>query len=359
MTLKELGWSDPLAAALAGRAEPGWTPARVTLELKGFFEVTDASGARLGECTGRFINEATTAAAYPAIGDWVAVTPRPGDATRADIHAVLPRRTKFSRKAAGDQTVEQVIAANIDTVFLVNALDSVVNVRRIERYLLATWASGARPVVLLNKADLVDDPAPAIAALATVAPQVPVHAVSGHSRLGFKALAPYLQPGQTIAFLGPSGVGKSTLINRLMRRAVQDTQAVREGDRKGLHTTTQRELLVTPDGVIVIDTPGMREIQPWEAEGRVREAFADVAEVAARCRFRDCSHTVEPGCAIVAALGDGSLDLDRWQSFQRMLAAARHDEARGDRQVARATKTRWKQVTKQLRQRVRAKAGEE
>ena len=359
MTLAELGWNDFFAQAFAPHAAEGWEPARVTLELKGYFEVTGESGARLGECTGKFINTAATAADYPAIGDWVAVAPLPGDDTRAHIHARLPRRTKFSRRAAGQEEVEQIVAANIDTVFLVSALDGNHHLHRLERYLAAAWASGAQPVILLNKVDLADDPVEIKREIAVIAPAVPVFVVSAQTRRGLKALAPYLPPGATVALLGSSGVGKSTLINRLVGEIRQDTQEVREADGKGRHTTTSRELLVAPNGVIVIDTPGMREIQPWDAGAGVAAAFGDVAALAASCRFRDCTHAVEPGCAVQAALAAGTLDPARWQSYLRLGRATAHEVRRHDRQAQQQHKSHFKKAIKSMRQRVREKHGEE
>lgn len=359
MTLATLGWNDHFAQAFAPYAAEGGEPARVTLELKGYCEVTGETGARLGECSGKFIHAAKAPADYPAIGDWVAVTPQPGDPTRVAIQAVLPRRTKFSRRAAGAEVLEQVVAANVDTVFLVSSLDGNHHLHRLERYLAAAYASGATPVVLLNKADLADETETIPREIAAIAPAVPVFVISARTRRGLKTLAPWLQPGATIALLGSSGVGKSTLINRLMGDPVQAVQEVREADNKGRHTTTQRELLITPDGVIIIDTPGMREIQPWEAGADVATAFNDVAAVAARCKFRDCTHTVEPGCAVQLALGDGSLELPRWQSYLRMLRATAHEVRRVDRPAAQQHKAQMKKLTKSLRQRVHEKSGEE
>lgn len=359
VTLDQLGWNERLAAAFAPHAALGREPARVTLELKRFCEVTGAHGARLGECTGRFRHDAGGPADFPAVGDWVAVTPRAGDATRADIHALLPRRTRFSRKAAGEQAVEQVIAANIDTAFLVSALDANFSLRRIERYLAAAQASGAQPVVLLNKADVCADAEARRAAVETIAPGVPVLVVSAQTRRGLQALAPWLQPGATVVFLGSSGVGKSTLINRLLGDRVQPTQAVRETDDKGRHTTTRRELLVTPGGALVIDTPGMRALQPWVPPQELVATFADVAAIAARCRFRDCAHTTEPGCAVAAALANGSLDPARWQSYQRLHREAAREFRRAAPRVARPPHPEWRKPTRQLRQRVPAKPGED
>jgi ribosome biogenesis GTPase len=359
MTLAELGWNDYFATAFAPRAAEGWLPARVTLQLKGHYEVTGEAGAKLGECSGRFQHATHSPADFPVIGDWVAVSPQPGEDTRVSIHAVLPRRTKLSRQASGEEEVEQVVAANLDTAFLVSALDGNYNLHRIERYLAAAWAGGAEPVILLNKADLADDADELKAQVAEGAPGVPVFVVSAQTRRGLKALAPYLQPGKTIALLGSSGVGKSTLINWIVGEELQVTQEVRELDGKGRHTTTQRELLVAPSGVIVIDTPGMRAIQPWDAAAGVAAAFADVAAIAARCKFRDCSHTVEPGCAIVAALADGTLELDRWQSYLRMKRVTAHEVRRGDRRAEQVQKSYIKKATKGLRQRVREKHGDE
>ena len=359
MTLAELGWNDSFAEAFAPYAAEGCVPARVTLELKGFFEVTGEAGARLGEVTGKFIHDARTAAQYPAIGDWVAITPQPGEETRANIHAVLPRRTKFSRKTVGEHVTEQVVAANVDTVFLVSGLDGNYHLHRLERYLAAAWASGAEPVVLLNKADINDDTDELIAGIKGIAPKVAVYVVSAQTRRGLKALAPYLQPGRTIALLGSSGVGKSTLINRLVGERLQFTQEVREADNKGRHTTTQRELFVAPSGVIVIDTPGMREISPWDAGAGIDAAFDDVSSVAARCKFRDCAHTVEPGCAVQAALADGSLTPERWQAYLRMQRSSAFAARVGNKPAQLRQKVDFKKATKALRGRVREKSGDE
>ncbi|HEY4301220.1 MAG TPA: ribosome small subunit-dependent GTPase A, partial [Candidatus Didemnitutus sp.] len=216
------------------------------------------------------------------------------------------------------------------------------------------------PVVILNKADLNDDTDDIVARIAEVAPQVPVQVVSAQSRRGLKALARWLVPGRTIALLGSSGVGKSTLINRLVGEPVQDTQEVRVADRKGRHTTTQRELLVAPSGVIVIDTPGLREIQPWDAGSGVDAAFEDVVALTTRCRFRDCTHTVEPGCAVQAALTDGSFAPQRWEAYQRMrMASGAQTPARPDREGGIRRKAEHKKAVKALRQRIHEKIGEE
>lgn len=359
MTLADLGWNDTFAAAFAPHAATGLVPARVTLQLKGFWEVTTPDTARLAECTGKFLHQTTAIADMPAVGDWVAIEPRQGDDTRALIHAVLPRRTKFSRKAAGEQVIEQVVAANVDTVFLVSALDANFNLRRIERYLAAARASGAQPVVVLNKSDLTKQAAARRAEVETIAHGAPIVLTSALRRGGVKPLAPWLQPRSTVAFLGSSGVGKSTLINELVGEERLPVQEVRDIDGKGRHTTTARELVRSDDGVLIIDTPGMRELQPWQADEAISDVFADIRDLVLRCRFSNCTHGNEPGCAVTAGLADGTLDLVRWQSFLRLQRETAHEVRRTDRRASQAGKSEWKKMTKQLRQRVKEKAGEE
>lgn len=359
MTLADLGWTDEWATAFAPHTAAGRQPARVTLQLKGFWEVTTPDTARLAECTGKFLNETTGISAMPAVGDWVVIEPLPGDDTRALIHAVLPRRTKFSRKAAGEQQIEQVVAANVDTVFLVSSLDANFNLRRIERYLAAARSSGAQPVIVLNKSDLTREAAALRAEVAAIARDVPIVVTSALKRGGVKPLHAWLKPRTTVAFLGSSGVGKSTLINELVGEEVLFTQEVRDIDGKGRHTTTQRELILSPDGVLIIDTPGMRELQPWQADEAVDDVFADIRQLTLRCKFTDCSHTTEPGCAVAAGLADGSLDLSRWNSYQRLRRETAFEIRRTDRRASQKHKSEWKKVTKQLRQRVHEKRGED
>lgn len=359
MTLADLGWTDELAAAFAPHAAAGLEPARVTLQLKGFWEVTTPATARLAQCTGKFLAETTGLSAMPAVGDWVVTEPLPGDDTRAQIHAVLPRRTRFSRKAAGERDIEQVVAANIDTVFLVSSLDANFNLRRIERYLAAARSSGAQPVIVLNKSDLTREADARRAEVGVIARDTPIVVTSALKRGGTKPLQTWLAPRSTVAFLGSSGVGKSTLINELVGEDVLATQEIRSIDGKGRHTTTLRELVISPAGVLIIDTPGMRELQPWQADEALDDVFADLKELTLRCKFSDCSHTTEPGCAVTAALADGSLDLTRWQSYQRLQREMAYEVRRVDRRASQKNKTEWKKVTKQLRQRVREKRGED
>lgn len=357
MQLSSLGWDDSFARHFASLPVSDLVPARVALEHKHAYTLLSASGELAATCTGRLLHDSTSRGDLPAVGDWVAVRLRPGEA-RADIHAVLPRKTKFSRRAveSGD---EQIVAANVDTVFLVTSLDHNFNLRRIERYLAVAWESGAQPVVVLNKADLHPAPADACEEVIAVAPGAPVITLSALNA-GFTnpddALAPWLGAGRTVAFLGSSGVGKSTLINRLLGAEHQATGAISDAVNKGRHTTTHRELLIAPSGALVMDTPGMRELQLWDvAEGALDTTFADIAALTARCRFTDCSHRAEPGCAVQTALDDGTLDFDRWQSFQKLQREQAHAARKADPRLAREYRTEWKKLNKAMRDHSRLK----
>jgi ribosome biogenesis GTPase len=366
MTLSLLGWNDFFANAYQPFSTGDFVPARVALEHKHAYELLSMHGELTAECTGKLLYEASTRAKLPAVGDWVVARLRsrethagPEQRGRADIHAVLPRRTKFSRRAAGDTGTEQIVAANVDTVLLITALDQNFNLRRIERYLAVTRESGAEPVVVLNKADLHPDPAAARAEVESIAINATVVTLSAGRGEGLDALDPWLVPGCTLALLGSSGVGKSTLINRLLGVDRMATRTISDVVGKGRHTTTHRELIVTPGGALVIDTPGMRELQLWDVEASaIDTAFADVASIAARCRFRDCTHNAEPGCAIQVSLDDGSLELERWQSYQKLQREQAYEARRSDPRLERATRDHWKKLHKQARAIMRMKRGD-
>lgn len=310
LALEDLGWTPFFAEALALHDDT-LIPARVGRRHHGPCVLLTAEGEIGGIPAGRLPEDG-----LPAVGDWVAARRLPGE-RKAVIEAVLPRRTAFARKEAWRRTAEQVVAANVDTVFLVTSFGPDLNPRRLERYLTMAWESGAQPVVVVTKLDLAVDPEGELAPIEGIAYGVPVHAVSGVSGDGLENLGPYLGRGQTVALLGSSGVGKSTLVNALAGREVLVTREVR-ADGRGRHTTTHRELVPLPGGALLLDTPGMRELQLWEAPEGLATTFADIEELAAVCRFADCAHETEPGCAIRAALGSGELDAERWGSYRKL-----------------------------------------
>ncbi len=320
MSLEALGWNDSFAAAFAPHAAPGVVPARVTADFGRGWGVTTAEGEILAEAAGKLRHRSTRRAELPVAGDWVVVEPR-ADEPRARLLAVLPRRTVLSRQAAGHRRAEeQILAANLDTVFIIVGLDAPVNHRRIERFLTAVRSGGITPVVVLNKSDLHDDPAAAQAEVEPLVGGAAVVTANAVKRGGAKALKPWLVRRHTVAFLGVSGVGKSSLVNRLLGDEVQAVQEVREADAKGRHTTSSRELLIGPGGVLLLDTPGMREFQFWDVDTPLEELFPEVAAVAGRCKFRDCRHGSEPGCAVQAALVAGELELGRVTSYLKLKA---------------------------------------
>ena len=324
--LANLGWNGFFEQAFAALGTEGLSLARVVREERERYLVCGELGEMVAEVPGRFRYEATDESRFPAVGDWVAVKPLSSD--QALITAVLPRRSAISRKVAGDKTSEQVLAANVDTVLLVAGLDQEFNPRRIERYVAAMRQSGAAPVIVLNKTDLCPDFAARVAELRAVAAGIPVHPVSALGQAGLDALHQYLRVGETIALVGSSGVGKSTIVNRLLVAERQTTGAVSESVGKGRHVTTRRELIPIPAGGLLIDTPGMRELQLWGDEADVDRAFEDIEELSRACRFRDCRHEAEPGCAVRAALETGDLAPERFENFRKLQREASFLERR-------------------------------
>jgi ribosome biogenesis GTPase / thiamine phosphate phosphatase len=341
-TLAALGWTDELEAAFTTYAERGFLPARVVAEHRGGFAVRSELGERLAHARGRLRDDEIWGG-MPAVGDWVVVVDAPGD--RFAIEALLPRHTKVSRKTPWLKAEEHVLAANVDTVVLVAGLDADFNPRRLERYLTAAWDSGADPVIVLTKLDLCDDPGKLVDAEA-VGVGVPIYALSNVTGEGLADVRELLQPARTFVLLGSSGAGKSTLANSLAGRKVMETGSLRN-DGRGRHTTRHRQLLVMPGGAILIDTPGLRELQVWE--GDLDSAFADIAELAAQCRFSDCAHESEPDCAVQEALATGELDAGRWANYLKLQREIRSIEARSSRRLQRELKSRWKTRARETR----------
>jgi ribosome biogenesis GTPase len=322
LNLNDLGWDEGFAASL----EPydNSIPGRVSAQHRGEYDVLTEAGELRARVAGRLRHEASSGADLPAVGDWVALREQ-------TIQGVLPRRSAFQRKVNLGAAEAQVLAANLDSIFVVTGLDADFSARRLERYLTLAWESGATPVVVLTKADLADDPFALLVEAEQVALGVPVHLVSNVTGEGHAELAPYLRPAATIALLGSSGVGKSSLANRLLGQEAQATKTLAE-DGTGRHTTTARQLLRLPGGALLVDTPGLREVQLWDADDGIEQAFADVDELAVGCRFNDCAHLREPGCAVQQAIDEGRLPRERLQSYralQRELARlARKQDAR-------------------------------
>jgi len=354
LSLTELGWNEQLENDFPDGV--GLVPGRVTVERRGAYAVATAEGDAWAELAGKLRYETMYRGQLPAVGDWVALQLR--QEGKATIRGVLPRRTAIVRKTNLGETEEQVLAANVDTIFLVSSLNRDLNVRRIERYLATAWESGADPAIILNKADLcpVDERAELIAEVEAVAFGVPVHTVSAVTGEGMDELHPYLAPGRTAVMLGSSGVGKSTLVNRLTGTDELATQEIRAGDDRGRHTTSHRELIVLPGGGLVIDTPGLRELQLWESSGGMTEAFSDVEELASTCRFTDCAHETEPGCAVREAIRSGRLPCERLESYRKLQRElARLERRREGKRAQVEYRKKMRTFAKQQRRNPKAK----
>jgi ribosome biogenesis GTPase / thiamine phosphate phosphatase len=343
--LKTLGWSSFFERAFEPYEGQEYEAGRVALEYQGIYRVFTDGGELLAEVTGKLRFQAQERADFPAVGDWVVIT-RIANENKASIHAILPRFSKFSRKAAGEVTEEQIVATNIDTIFLVQGLDKNYNLRRIERYLALAQESGSRPVIILSKADLIEDAEARAREVEQVAASVPVHVISSKLSQGLEPLYQYLGTGLTIAFMGSSGVGKSTLINRLLGKEQQKTQEVREEDSKGRHTTVHRELIVLPQGGLLIDTPGMRELQLWDAGEGLADTFADIETFARDCYFGDCRHDNEPNCAVKAAVEEGILDASRLESYKKLQKEKEYQRSRQDTKAQLSRKQKMKMLNK-------------
>jgi ribosome biogenesis GTPase / thiamine phosphate phosphatase len=349
LDLIDLGWNDDWARAFAPHAAEGLVPARVAIEFNYIYRVYAAAGEVQAQHAGRMRHQALAKEELSAVGDWVALKPSPGEAT-GTIEAVLPRRSKFSRKVAGELTEEQIVAANIDTVFIVMGLDGDYNPRRLERYLVLTHESGANPVVILNKSDIADHLSDDMDEIQAMAVGIPVHAVSAKTRSGVEVIERYLGRGITGALLGSSGVGKSTLVNALVGEDMLKTKEVRAHDSRGRHTTRHRHLIVLPDNRgLLIDTPGMRELQLWTQPDSARETFEDIETLAAGCHFTDCRHREEPRCAVKQAIADGTLTPARLESYVKLQDESQALEMRKNVREQINVKRKFKTVSQSMK----------
>ena len=343
INIKKYGFTEVFSNVVP--QDNGLEPARVLSQEKGFYRIITDKGEKMAEISGKFRFQTTVSSEYPAVGDFVFVNwNESGDS--AIIESLLSRKSAFVRKAAGEPQKEQVVAANIDTVFLCMALNNDFNLRRLERYISIAWDSGAMPVVVLTKSDLCDDLDNKLSEISSVAIGVDVLVTTSVEENGYEELLPFISEGKTVAFIGSSGVGKSTLINRLLGREYLKTNGLRNDD-KGRHTTTRRELFLLPSGGMAIDTPGMRELGMWDNDTGIERTFADIEELAAQCKFRNCTHTSEPGCAIRRALELGELQTDRWQSYQKLKAENDYMEDKESYLIAKGK--REKEISKLIK----------
>lgn len=356
MTKEQFGWNPFFEAHFSEYKPSGMIPARVCREHKQQYQVYTQDGEYPAEVSGKMLYLAESRGDFPAVGDWV-VASSPENGGLAVIQAILPRKSSFSRKVAsgrdrrsGGRTEEQVLAANVDTVLLVSGLDREFNLRRIERYLTLVYNSGATPVIVLNKADLCEDVELCVAQVEAIAFGAPIHAISARTEPGLETLRSYLQHGKTVALLGSSGVGKSTIINAFLGYERQRVKTISEQVGKGQHTTTERELILLPTGGLLLDTPGMRELQLWSDETGLKGSFEDIDVLAAQCRFTDCQHESEPGCAVRAALEAGELETARLQSYRKLKNELAYLEQRQNSSADYLERKKWKQIAKLQRE---------
>ena len=350
-SLEDLGWGPFFQEQTEQLNNPALIPMRVAEEQRGAYTLWGPRGALDAVLPGRMLHEAQGRDDLPAVGDWVLARPLPGE-PRAVVDHLLTRRSALSRKAAGERTDEQIMAANVDLVFVVASLNRELNLRRLERYLAVTWDSGATPVLVLNKADLCEERAELFRQVTLIAPGVDIHQTSALTGEGVDSLREVLSRGKTALFVGSSGVGKSSIINRLLDRDVQVVSHISHDDR-GRHTTTARQMLVLPGGAVIIDTPGLRELQLWDTGEGLGQTFSEIEAFAEECAFRDCGHNAEPGCAVQEAIIAGTLDLGRLESYRKLQREQKFIESKKDVNLRIAEKKKWKAIHLANRQRMK------
>jgi len=348
MKLELFGWNDFFAARFAPYSQQGLLAGRVTIQHKDRYVLFTARGEVNAQVSGKFRFEVSGLHDFPAVGDWVVFELDPDDQS-AVIHHVLERRNKFSRKVAGDRPDEQIIAANIDIAFLVMGLDGDYNLRRLERYLSVAWESGVRPIIVLNKSDVCPLLEECTQEVLSIAHGIDLIVMSAHQSEQIAPLRSLLTPGITGVLLGSSGVGKSTITNALLGKEYLKVNEVRENDSHGRHTTARRELIILSNGGIIIDTPGLRELQLWGGDEGLHESFDDIEELALHCRFRDCKHEAEPHCAVKKAIEDGALDSDRYESYLKLQREIKFLALKQEMGAQRLEKERWKNISKQAK----------
>ncbi|MBA2663548.1 MAG: ribosome small subunit-dependent GTPase A [Bradymonadaceae bacterium] len=349
-TLFNLGWTETLQQQLEAvrqSHDDDLVAARVAADHGMQYEIVGLEGTRRAQVSGRLRHDSNNPEATPAVGDWVCV--RLIDEGHALIIDTLPRRSRLVRQASGKRTAMQIVGTNLDVVFVVSSLNLDLNLRRLERYMTAVFEGGATPVIVLTKADLVEDVAPIRSEVETVAKDVAIVVTDAKSGAGIEQVTAFLKPGMTGAFVGSSGVGKSTLVNAMMGQPIQAVAEIREHDDRGRHTTTHRQMLMLPGGGVVIDTPGMREFQIWESTEGIGDAFEDIEALAGACGFRDCEHGLEPGCAVQGAILAGQLDAERLASYEKLGREADFQKRRQDVATALAQKQENKRISKHIR----------